>query len=250
MSADDLEGYTQCHWFAGIGGWPFALQLANWPKDMEVWTGSPPCQPFSLAGTNRGYEDERHLAPKWLELVKQRKPATIFAEQVASAASSTRHPWLDDLFDELEGESYATGAAVLPACSVGAPHLRQRLYFAASRVGNTECKRTGRNAGTSTRTEKETQLWSSSYYFEPSSAVSWVYCRDDKIRPIQSGIKPMVDGVSDSMVQSGDFSDEILQNTQQERKLRIHGYGNAIVPQLAAEFIKAYMEAVDELTGD
>ena len=47
----DLAGYTQCHWFAGIGGWSLALRLAGWPDDRPVWTGSCPCQPFSSAGS-------------------------------------------------------------------------------------------------------------------------------------------------------------------------------------------------------
>lgn len=50
IQPDDLRGYTQCHFFAGIGGWSLALQLAGWPSDRPVWTGSCPCQPFSSAG--------------------------------------------------------------------------------------------------------------------------------------------------------------------------------------------------------
>ncbi len=43
----DLRGYTQCHFFAGIGGWSLALRMAGWPDDRPVWTGSCPCQPFT-----------------------------------------------------------------------------------------------------------------------------------------------------------------------------------------------------------
>ncbi len=50
VTPNDLRGFTQCHFFAGIGGWPLALQLAGWPTDRRIWTGSCPCQPFSAAG--------------------------------------------------------------------------------------------------------------------------------------------------------------------------------------------------------
>ena len=50
----DLARYTQCHFFAGIGGWSYALRLAGWPTDRPVWTGSCPCQPFSSAGKSGG----------------------------------------------------------------------------------------------------------------------------------------------------------------------------------------------------
>ena len=59
----DLRGFAQCHFFAGIGGWPYALRLAGVAEDLSVWTGSPPCQPFSQAGQRKGQDDDRHLAP-------------------------------------------------------------------------------------------------------------------------------------------------------------------------------------------
>lgn len=128
VRSDELREFTQCHFFAGIGGWSYALRLAGWPDDRPVWTGSCPCQPFSSAGRQKGKADERHLWPVWFDLIRECRPATIFAEQVASAVS---HGWLDDVYEGLEAEGYACGAAVLPACSVGAPHKRDRLWFVA-----------------------------------------------------------------------------------------------------------------------
>lgn len=46
----DLAGFSQCHFFAGIGVWSYALRRAGWPDSRPVWTGSCPCQPFSAAG--------------------------------------------------------------------------------------------------------------------------------------------------------------------------------------------------------
>jgi DNA (cytosine-5)-methyltransferase 1 len=51
---DDLRGYTQCHFFAGIGVWSYALRLAGWPDDREVWTGSCPCPSFSQQAKAKG----------------------------------------------------------------------------------------------------------------------------------------------------------------------------------------------------
>ena len=124
----DLIGYTQCHFFAGIGGWSIALRLAEWPDDQPVWTGSCPCQPFSGAGKRSGAADERHLWPHWFRLIRECRPPTVFGEQVEAAIG---WGWLDAVCADLEAEGYATGAAVLPACSVGAPHIRQRLWFVA-----------------------------------------------------------------------------------------------------------------------
>src|SRR5690606_5685684 len=53
VQASEIRGYRQCHFFAGIGGWPLALRLAGWPDDKPVWTGSPPCQRFSSAARGR-----------------------------------------------------------------------------------------------------------------------------------------------------------------------------------------------------
>lgn len=71
----DLVGYDHVHFFAGIGGWAYALRLVGWPDDRPVWTGSPPCQPFSVAGKQAGRDDERHLAPHFLELCHSLPPA-------------------------------------------------------------------------------------------------------------------------------------------------------------------------------
>jgi DNA (cytosine-5)-methyltransferase 1 len=58
VTPDDLQVYNQCHFFAGIGGWAYALRLAGVPEDFPLWTGSPPCQPFSAAGLQKGKNDE------------------------------------------------------------------------------------------------------------------------------------------------------------------------------------------------
>lgn len=136
VTAADLRGFTQCHFFAGIGGWPLALRLAGWPDDRPVWTGSAPCQDYSLAGKIAAQSGQRHLWPHQHRLIAECRPCTFFGEQVASAIA---FGWLDDVFNGLEAEEYACAAAVLPACAAGAPHIRERLWF----VADTESTRGG-----------------------------------------------------------------------------------------------------------
>lgn len=129
VKASDLKGFTQCHFFAGIAAWSHALRLAGWPDDKPAWTGSCPCQPFSVAGKGKGADDERHLWPAWFNLIAQCKPPTIFGEQVDAAI---KHGWLDTVQADLEATSYTFGAANIPASGVGAPHIRQRVWFVAN----------------------------------------------------------------------------------------------------------------------
>lgn len=128
----DLRGFVQCHFFAGIGGWSYALRLAGWPDEQPVWTGSCPCQPFSSAGAQAGGSDPRDLWPTWFQLVRQCRPVVCFGEQVEAAIG---HGWLDRCCDDLEAEDYAIGAVVLPSAGIGAFDIRQRLWFVADTEG-------------------------------------------------------------------------------------------------------------------
>ncbi len=285
VAASDLKGFSQHHFFAGIGGWSYALRLAGWPDDVPVWTASLPCQPFSAAGKGLGKQDERHLLPHFVSLVAQCRPTVLFGEQVSAAI---KHGWLDDLYAEMEANNYAVGSIVIGAHSIGAAHIRQRLYWVADSIGygdkrevrgisreaktaqvidrqnvaesgqssgagadvcgisNTTSERCGEARSDSVRSESDDQqrnrqreACDGSQESVGGSTVSWIYCRDNKYRPIESGIKPLVDGVPRGMVHERDPF-----NTQEARAVRLKGYGNAIVPTLAAEFIKAYTESV------
>ena len=223
VASSDLKGFKQCHFFAGIGGWSMALKLASWPDDRPVWTGSPPCQPFSVAGNQKGTSDERHLWPVFFDLITKQKPPTVFGEQVAASIKTS---WFDDLQSDLEAEDYASAMVVLPACSVGSPHKRDRLFFVADSLTLGNTKQQGLEGHTwainresgwekAIRPSAEAGFWD-------DSAVS--YCRDGKYRavPTEPALFPLADGVPNRM--------GILR-----------GAGNAIVPQVAAEVIKAFM---------
>jgi len=147
VQPDDLRGFTQCHFFAGIGVWSYALRCAGISDDEPVWTGSCPCQGFSAAGLQRGFDDERHLWPDWFRLIDARRPHLVFGEQVASSLiigkarnkksefgpyglyepdRKTQIPtaWLDLVCADMEGARYAVGLQAAPAAGVGAPQIR------------------------------------------------------------------------------------------------------------------------------
>lgn len=129
---DELMGYEQCHFFAGVGVWSYALRRAGVPDHARVWTGSCPCQPFSTAGEGAGFADERHLWPAFFHLIEQCGPGLVLGEQVASVDAD---PWIDLVCADLERLGYAVGASAFPAAGVGAPHLRDRLYWVANTPG-------------------------------------------------------------------------------------------------------------------
>ncbi|MEM9452016.1 MAG: DNA cytosine methyltransferase [Cyanobacteria bacterium P01_E01_bin.6] len=129
----DLRSYTQQHFFAGIGVWSYALRCAGWPDDKPVVTGSCPCQPFSSAGKRKGADDERDLWWAMFWHICQLRPETIIGEQVSSKDGLA---WWDIVQSDLEGENYAATAFDLCAAGIGAPHIRQRLFWVANSNGS------------------------------------------------------------------------------------------------------------------
>jgi DNA (cytosine-5)-methyltransferase 1 len=256
----DLRGYVQCHFFAGVGVWSYALRRAGWSDDRPVWTGSCPCQPFSSAGKGVGFDDERHLWPAFYHLISQCRPPVVFGEQVASKDGLA---WLDLVQDDLEASKYAFGAADLCAAGVGAPHIRQRLYWVAD-AGSVQSKQPAREWA---RPHEAQSGWSSSELAGCSDFIGladtdderpqgrirmperaaeravrqsgmdgrpsptnghwrdadWLFCRDGKWRPVEPSTFPLAHGPT-------------------ARVGRLRAYGNAIVPQVAEAFIRAYLE--------
>lgn len=319
LTPEDIGDAVQFHAFAGIGVWSYALRLAGWPDSAPVWSGSAPCQPWSVAGRGKGVEDERHLWPAWFRLIRQCSPPAVFGEQVASKPGLA---WLDAVLADLEGAGYAVGVSDLCAAGVGAPHIRQRLYFCAFRMADAAAlgqfrrgpsgtragersvefgrqgdagglvdassSRSGRNAravpgaegGAEQRVRGVADLAQppgptgelgnasgsglegrgSGVRVEPRDASSssksplggagvaggacrgfwanaqWVPCRDGKWRPVEPGTQPLVDRAPTRVGPGGAVE-------TQPRTGRLRGYGNAIVAECAAMFIRSAMEA-------
>lgn len=140
VTPDDLRGFTQCHFFAGIGRWSYALRLAGWPDNRPIWTGSCPCQPFSSTGKGAGFGDDRHLWPAFGWLIKQCRPQRIAGEQVAGGRAD---PWFDLVQNDVERMGYAFGLTPFPAAGVGSPNERERAYWVAD--ANLQYESTARN---------------------------------------------------------------------------------------------------------
>ena len=211
VEPSELSGYTQCHFFAGIGVWSYALRNAGVSDREPVWTGSCPCQPFSSAGKGKGFADERHLWPAFHWLISQCRPVTVFGEQVAGKAGEA---WLDVVSTDLEGEGYAVGSVVTAACGFGAPHQRRRMYW----VGHAEGGR-GRGPQHQDGGGDEGQAGAAGVPSHFWSDVDWLDFADGKRRCVEPGTFPMAHGSPD-------------------RVGRVRGYGNAIVAQQAQAFIE------------
>ena len=255
----ELVRFTQCHFFAGAGVWSYALRQTGWPDDRPVWTGSCPCQPFSASGKGEGFTDERHLWPAWFHLISQSKPVVVFGEQVASDLGLT---WFDLVSTDLESAGYTVGTTDFCAAGVGAPHIRQRLYFVADSGGRRREQRNesqrliqqsdqNSHLGHSVEPRLEGYDWDGDNWNESGwerahetgsitetgrtgelahgrgtsfwHDAEWIYCTDGKYRPVESGTFPLAHGT-----------------TKRVGKLR--GYGNALCAPVAQAFIKAYME--------
>lgn len=253
---DDLRGYTQHHFFAGLGGWSCALRRAGWPDSRRVRTSSCPCQPFSAAGAGNGFDDERHLWPAQFQLFAQLEPVSVFGEQVASKDADA---WIDLVQTDMEALGYAFGAIAFPSAGIGAPHIRDRTYWVAhaehcgrkarqpERSGagpalpsgltdrladTTNCGQLGRlvhrpsNGGNAPRFESE-RLCDAGNPAGPTNGywrdADWIGCTDGKWRPVEPGTQPLANGAA-------------------ARVGRLRAYGNAINIEAAKAFIESYME--------
>ena len=240
VTPDDLRGFTQCHFFAGIGVWSHSLRLAGWPDDRPVWTGSCPCQPFSPAGKGDGFADERHLWPQFFHLISERRPQHVFGEQVAAGNANA---WFDLEQADLEGVGYAFGLVPFTSAGIGAPHIRERAYWVANATGQLhhQC-----NDGTDefgwARHPEQNRLGSEPVWpLEVNGFwrdADWLLCRDGKWRPVEPGTFPLVDGAAARM---GRVEPGVARVASSNRVGRLKGYGNAINAQAAAAFIRAYM---------
>jgi len=111
-------------------------EIGNEPEriiqDFDLICGGIPCQPFSVAGKKKGKEDDRHLWPYMYEIIKHKKPSWVIVENVGGFVNVA----LDDVCLDLETQGYATQSFIIPACSVEAPHRRDRIWILGKNLEN------------------------------------------------------------------------------------------------------------------
>jgi DNA (cytosine-5)-methyltransferase 1 len=214
VQAGDLKGYGQCHFFAGIGGWSLALRLAGVSDDDPWWSCSCPCPPYSVAsvgvGGAKGQDDSRDLWPEMPRFIREYRPARIVGEQVADAIA---WGWWDRVALDMEAEDYAACAVVLRADAFRARHRRRRVYWNLA-----DTRSEGREG------------------YQPLQRLSVTAPTPfSKYGDALAGAGRALDGDYSDLLPSDGLSVVVERHA-------LRGYGNAIVPQVAAEFIRAVME--------
>ena len=182
------------------------VRTIDFEGDIDIITGGYPCQPFSVAGKQKGAADDRHLWPSMFEIIKHKRPRWVVAENVAGHITMG----LDEVLFDLEGQGYTARPVVIPACAVDAPHRRDRVWIVAhadsqrGRGGDASRKNAG-DVGQSPRHTRQDTRGVEPWLPEPD------------VGRVANGVPNRVD--------------------------RLKALGNAVVPQVVAQIGKAILAA-------
>jgi len=296
--------------FSGIGGFDLAAEWAGWEnvfhceinpfgqqvlkyywpdsemiddvKDIEkfkkyegtvdIISGGFPCQPFSLAGKRKGTEDDRHLWPAMLEVIRTVKPTWVVGENVYGIVSWDGGLVFEQVQSDLESIGYEVQAYVIPACAIDAPHRRDRTWFVAHSAGNgclrCNCKdeidtnERGFNALNDIEYDditysKSTRLERGNGTQKPIRSeqgnkkdVTYAGCEQTRSEKKSKWTSNYASGCftnfpTQPTIRRGNdgFSPELVGITvSKHRNESIKAYGNAVVPQLVYQIFKAINE--------
>lgn len=216
---------------------------------VDIISGGFPCQPFSKAGKRKGREDDRYLWPEMLRVINEAKPSYVVGENVAGILSMEDGKTLERILTDLEGIRYQTETIVLPACSVGALHKRDRLWIVAHtdrQRWENEQKENGkslRHKKRNGKTEEQSRKVEQCGISEPSTILSntnGTGCEELNPTSITEGqgqySRNVIEGRSYWQVEP---TVGRVANGIPNRVDRIRGLGNAIVPQVAFEIFRA-----------
>ncbi len=223
-----------------------AQPLSIGRHQFDLLTGGFPCQPFSQAGARKGTEDSRHLWPEMLRVIREFHPRWIIGENVGGLVTWSEGLVLEQIHTDLEGEGYEVQAFIIPAVSLNAPHRRDRVWIVAHATG--ERKRggsdevygeDGRQDSTGVRNSKQSDTDTphtkrSGYSGKKHKAGSGAGHRggaqqqgwDENWTKVATRLCRVDDGVPRRL----------------DRNPRLKALGNAIVPQVAAEIMRAIKE--------
>ena len=230
--------------------WPKAISYGDITKTdftihrgtIDVLSGGFPCQPYSLAGKRKGKEDDRHLWPEMLRVIREIAPPFVVGENVYGLVNWNGGMVFDEIKADLEAEGYEVAPVILPACGVNAPHRRDRIWFVAynsnARIEGLRSKRenpiyeSGSFADTTSirlqggfKQRKRRQVQEQFGRFDANNFwTTWQnFPTQSPICGGDDGLPTKMDGIT--------FS--------KWRNESIKGYGNAVVPQMPYQIFKA-----------
>jgi DNA (cytosine-5)-methyltransferase 1 len=254
------------------------IQHSSWqPTEPTILVGGFPCQPFSVAGQQRGKADDRYLWPQMERLVAELRPRHVLAENVPGLIQLG----LDEVLSGLEAKGYATRANGVPACAVGAGHIRQRVWIYAAdtkewgRGQRGDCDfQKGQDGSETPQSDSSVDAtadttiqqigWQEQQGLPPHTGggITWVPSHPDRTRwgqldattqPIRAeqhtGLDAQASGHTDWWQAESQFRgipDGLSTGLDKGRRQHLKQLGNAIVPQVAYELLR-YVQAVDAL---
>jgi len=191
-------------------------------ETIDILTGGFPCQPYSQAGKRLGKEDERHLFPEMLRAIQEIQPTYVVGENVRGITNWNGGLVFEEVCAELENEGYEVIPFILPACAIGAPHRRDRVWFIAANTNSirlNECECDNEEFTSQRGINALNDINQSIQNFQNFPTESPICGGDD-------GLPTELDGIT--------FS--------KWRQESLKGYGNAIVPQVAYEIFKVIQQ--------
>lgn len=190
---------------------------------VDVVTGGYPCQPFSSIGARRGHNDPRHLWPEMFRIISNARPDWVVCENVERHVSMG----LDSVLDDLENAGYKTETFIIPACAVGAPHERKRVWVVANSTGFGISRKLGAGEGEAKENARKRGHTNRGFVWDNAGSADRGWCGrrepSPRIRRVADGIPKRVD------------------------RARLKALGNAIVPQVAYEILSCIAGVRNEL---
>ena len=204
--------------------------FTKYANTIDILTGGFPCQPYSSAGQRKGKEDERHLWPHMLRAIQEISPRYIVGENVRGLLNWNGGMVFNEVCVDLENNGYQVAPVLIPACGVGAPHRRERIWFVATNPVNEGLQR-GEFNGTFDRGKPNCD--------ESHDTIAKLYQiphwdgfpTEPPVCGRNDGISRELDGIT--------FS--------KWRTESIKALGNAVVPQVAFEIFKAIQQCDDTM---